>query len=197
MTILIGDPILFDDLLNAEETKSVPRKKLYDAVASRIGHRLHKLKAEVDKLALQGEFELRNRPMGNMERAARIWHHVDWELFGMENYMSSEGGAPWLKKEIQVQPKLEASYQKEQEVSYQSEEPASSDWYFRVGFSNERRMTLRMRGFFDQAEYMGFAARGLFMNRKARQVSSLGEASPLKVWKQFLEANVPGQCNYC
>lgn len=196
MTVLIGDPINFNDLLNAEETKSVSRGKLYDAVASRIGHRLHELKAQVDKLALQGELELKNHSTRSTERAVRILHQVDWESLGMESFTSSED-EPWVKQEAQVQPKLEASYQKEPEASYQKD-LVSCDWYFRVGFSNEREITSsRMRGFMDQSELMGFAARGLFMNRRAQHVSSPGEARPLKAWKQFFEANVLRQWNYC
>lgn len=52
----------------------------------------------------------------------------------------------------------------------------------------------RMRGFVDPSEFMGFAARGLFLNHKGVDVAS-GERkairgfSPLRAWKQFLEAN--------
>ncbi|KAF3454528.1 hypothetical protein FNV43_RR04976 [Rhamnella rubrinervis] len=187
VTVIIGDPIHFNDLLYAEETKSVSRGKLYDAVASRIGHRLHELKAQVDKLVLQEESELSHH-MRSTERAVRILHQLDWESFGMESFTSSEN-EPWVRQEAQIQPKHEAGYQKE---------PVPSDWYFRVGFANERGITSsRMRGFMDQTELMGFAARGLFMNRKAQEVSCPGEARPLKAWKQFFEANVLRQWNYC
>ena len=43
VTVLIGDPILFDSLFSVEEAH-VSRGKLYDAVALRIGHRFHELK---------------------------------------------------------------------------------------------------------------------------------------------------------
>ena len=49
--MVIGDPIYFDDLLNNEGAKHLSRGKLYDAVSSRIGHQLHQLKVQVDKLA--------------------------------------------------------------------------------------------------------------------------------------------------
>ncbi|KAL6146558.1 hypothetical protein ACLB2K_057236 [Fragaria x ananassa] len=51
VTVVIGDPIYFDDLLNNEGAKHLSRGKLYDAVSSRIGHQLHQLKVQVDKLA--------------------------------------------------------------------------------------------------------------------------------------------------
>ncbi|XP_050384185.1 uncharacterized protein LOC126800815 [Argentina anserina] len=51
VTVVIGDPIYFDDLLNNEEAKHLSRGKLYDAVSSRIGHRLRQLKVQVDRLA--------------------------------------------------------------------------------------------------------------------------------------------------
>ncbi|CAN0914160.1 ATP-dependent Clp protease proteolytic subunit-related protein 3, chloroplastic [Linum grandiflorum] len=53
VTVLVGDPIYLDDLANAElERDDLPRGKLYDAVASRIGERLQKMKATVEQLAL-------------------------------------------------------------------------------------------------------------------------------------------------
>lgn len=185
MTILIGDPIQFDNLLNSEGAKSLPRGKLYDAVATRIGHQLHELKVQVDKLTLQQEHELQNRPFRNTERSAEILQQVDWESFGIGSFTSNEDDK-WPEKETQIQRKLESSYQKE---------PSPSDWYFRVGFSYERGIASRMRGFMDPTEFMSFAARGLFMNRKAQKVSSPREAGPLKAWKQFLEANALRQRN--
>lgn len=179
MTVIIGDPIQFDDLLNSEGAKSLPRGKLHDAAASRIGHQLHELKVQLDKLVLQQEFELQNRPFRNTERAAEILQQVDWESFGMGSLTSSEDDKG-TKEEIQIQPKLEASYQKE---------PSSSDWHFKVGFSDERGIASRMHGFMDPTEFMSFAARGLFMNRKSQKVSRPREVGPLKAWKQFLEAH--------
>ncbi|VFR01759.1 unnamed protein product [Cuscuta campestris] len=51
VTVLVGDPIVFDDLLEVEGKHHISRGKLYDAVSARIGDRLHKLKAQVDRLA--------------------------------------------------------------------------------------------------------------------------------------------------
>ncbi|CAH9087384.1 unnamed protein product [Cuscuta europaea] len=51
VTILVGDPIVFDDLLAAEGNHNISRGKLYDAVSARIGDRLQKLKTQVDRLA--------------------------------------------------------------------------------------------------------------------------------------------------
>ncbi|XP_059652400.1 uncharacterized protein LOC132299663 [Cornus florida] len=53
VTVLIGDPIHFDDLLNMEEDGRISRGNLYDAVTSRIGQRLRQLKHQVDRLALE------------------------------------------------------------------------------------------------------------------------------------------------
>ena len=47
--MLIGDPINFDDILefDMEKGSNVPRRRLFDAVASRIGDRLHEMKVYI------------------------------------------------------------------------------------------------------------------------------------------------------
>lgn len=59
VTILVGDPIDFTDVRDMEQ-ENIPKENLYDAVSARIGDRLIKLKAQVDKLAhLQTDVTLR------------------------------------------------------------------------------------------------------------------------------------------
>lgn len=189
--VLIGDPIRFDDLLDAEGVKGEFTGRLYDAVALRIGHRLHELKVQVDQLALQQQIESQNYQGRNTERAAVILQQVDWELFGMGSPTFNDDEAS-PAQEIQIQPKLD--------VAYHQQEPVSSDRYFRVGLSHEERIALRMRNFMDPTELMGFAARGLFMNHKLDKISNSTPRAgigPLQVWKQFLEANFLRQWNYC
>ncbi|XP_021816926.1 tafazzin [Prunus avium] len=184
VTVVIGDPIYFDDLLNSEGAKHVSRGKLYDAVSSRIGHRLRELKVQVDKLAQVTRPQ--NLPAQNTERAAVILQQVDWESFGMGNFVSSEDDDS-LVPETQVQL-----------VSTYTQEPRSTDTdrRFRVGFSREVGIASRMRSFMDHPDLMGFAARGLFMNRRARETTPSGRGvGPLKAWKQYLEANVLPQWN--
>lgn len=146
VTVIIGDPIPFDDLLQVEGNHLVPRDKLYDAVSSRIGHRLHELKVQVDKLILQQSVEL-----------------------------------PSTEQESEVQPKLD-------------QEPQ----HLRVGFPYEGGFVSRIRGYMDPTELMGFAARGLVINRKAKDnYTRVGVTGPLKAWKQYMEANVLQQWNTC
>ncbi|PON52088.1 Tafazzin [Trema orientale] len=190
VTVLIGDPIHFDDLLNADGAKSESIGRLYDAVAARVGHRLYDLKVQVDQLALQQQIELQNYHGRSAERAAGILQRVDWDSFGMGNFTSNDDEASAIR-EFKIQPKPDVS-------NHQQEEVVSSDRYFRVGLSYDSSFTTRMRSFMDPTELMGFAARGLFMHRKAQNVSGTPrEIGPLKVWKQFLEANVLGQWNHC
>ncbi|CAL9003352.1 unnamed protein product [Prunus brigantina] len=184
VTVVIGDPIYFDDLLNSEGAKHVSRGKLYDAVSSRIGHRLRELKVQVDKLAQVTRPQ--NLPAQNTERAAVILQQVDWESFGMGNFVSSEDDGS-LVPETQVQL-----------VSTYTQEPKSTDTdrRFRVGFSREGGIASRMRSFMDHPDLMGFAARGLFMNRRAHETTPSGRGvGPLKAWKQYLDANVLPQWN--
>ncbi|KAK9919887.1 hypothetical protein M0R45_028461 [Rubus argutus] len=152
VTVVIGDPIYFDDLLNTERAKHLSRGKLYDAVSSRISHRLRQLKVQVDKLA-------------------------------QATQLLNDGS---LMEETP-----------EQLVVPGTQEPRSSD-RFRVGFSREGWIASRMRSFREPTELMGFAARGLFMNRRADKTSPSGRrrVGPLKAWNQFLEANVLPRLNY-
>lgn len=152
VTVVIGDPIYFDDLLNTEGAKRLSRGKLYDAVSSRISHRLRQLKVQVDKLA-------------------------------QATQLLNDGS---LMEETP-----------EQLVVPGTQEPRSFD-RFRVGFSREGWIASRMRSFMEPTELMGFAARGLFMNRRADKTSPSGSrrVGPLKAWNQFLEANVLPRLNY-
>ncbi|XP_040375093.1 tafazzin isoform X2 [Rosa chinensis] len=145
VTVVIGDPIYFDDLLNNEGAKHLSRGKLYDAVSSRIGHRLRQLKVQVDKLTKGTQ-------------------------------LLNDGSL------IEETPEL---------VVAGTQEPRSFD-RFRVGFSKDGWIASRMRSFMEPTELMGFAARGLFVNRRAVETSESGSrrVGPLKAWNQFLEANV-------
>ncbi|KAL0006022.1 hypothetical protein SO802_013583 [Lithocarpus litseifolius] len=211
VTVLIGDPIRFDDLLNVEEEAHVSRGKLYDAVALRIGHRLHELKAQLDELALEQAMQLQKQPVQSTDRTAEILQLVDWDSFGMGGYLSSEddsllrqeshnlsriddatchqGLASSLRQETKMQPKLNATH---------PQEPASSDRCFKVGLSYGNGLVSRMRGYMDPTELMGFAASGLFVNLRPKEFSAnYREVGPLKAWKQFLEDNVFRQWNHC
>ncbi|KAK9292280.1 hypothetical protein L1049_020244 [Liquidambar formosana] len=187
VTVLVGDPIQFDDILNVEGIQHLSRGKLYDAVSSRIGHRLQELKVQVDKLVLEQAIQLRNHPLQTTERAAGILQQVDWESFGMGSYIFSEDESSG-KQEIQAQSNVGLPH---------SQEP-TSDGCFRVGFSYEGGIASRIRGYMDPTELMGFAARGLFINRRANEnPASVGQVGPLRAWKQFLEANAFQQWNTC
>lgn len=189
VTVLIGDPIHFDDLLNEEQTQHMSRGKLYDAVSSRVSHRLQELKVQVDKLALEHSIQLQNHDMQTTERAAGILHQVDWESFGMGSYITSEDDSS-SRLEIQSPMKLN--------VTNTQEHAPSERYYFGMGFSYEGGIVSRIRGYMDPTELMGFAARGLFLNRRAEEkLSSIQEIRPLKAWKQFLEANILQQWSAC
>lgn len=175
----MGDPINFDDILSMEKGTEVPRKRLYDAVAARIGDRLRELKAQVDTLAMEQEMQLQDHSSHSIERASGILQQVDWELFGMDSFISSVDDDSKQRRETVVLPNTSVSEQHRQSHNK------------RVGFS------YRMRGYMDQMELMSFAARGLFMNNNETRysVGFSREIGPLKAWKQFFEANLLRQWN--
>ncbi|CAH2046534.1 unnamed protein product, partial [Thlaspi arvense] len=88
--IYIGNPIHFDDLLGTEEAENVSRKHLYDAVSSRIGQRLYELKAQVDRVSLEQQSLMSQDARTSSDRAADIFHRVDWDSFGMGAHFSEE-----------------------------------------------------------------------------------------------------------
>ncbi|XVE89643.1 hypothetical protein DITRI_Ditri20bG0012200 [Diplodiscus trichospermus] len=187
VTVLIGDPIRFDDLLNVEETTDdASRGKLYDTVASRIGHQLQNLKVQVDRLALEQSLLLQNHSEDGAERAAHILHQVDWDPFGTGNnkYMVDESSVEQTLVHLKPSDTLP--------------EESTQDQYFRMGFSCEGGITSRIRSYMDSTELMGFAARGLFMNCRLKENRSrISYISPVRAWKQFFEAHLLQQWNTC
>lgn len=179
VTVLLGDPIHFDDILDAEGVENISRGKMYDAVASRIGQRLQQLKVQVEKLALEQSVEFQQAAAGITDRAADMLQQVDWGSFGAGSHVSTE------ERDLPCEPRP-------------SQELLSSDRYFRIGFSYDSIIISRMRGYMDSTELLGFAARGLFMNFRAREpTASIRDVGPVRAWKQFLEANLLGQWNAC
>ncbi|KAE8686605.1 hypothetical protein F3Y22_tig00111053pilonHSYRG00022 [Hibiscus syriacus] len=158
VTVLIGYPILFDDLLNS-------------------------LKVKVDKLALEQSIQSENLNKDGAERKASILHQVDWDPFGLgsHGYMADESSV----EKTRVETKLNDI----------SPEEATPDRHLRMGFSRGG-IGSRFRGYMDPTELMGFAARGLLMNRRSKEnCSDVGDIRPLKTWKRFFESNLLLQWN--
>ncbi|XP_010464077.1 PREDICTED: tafazzin-like [Camelina sativa] len=166
VTVIIGDPIHFNDILGTEGAKHVSRKHLYDAVSSRIGQRLYDLKTQVDKVSLEQEESMMSHDAKtSSERAAEILHRVDWDSFGMGAQFSEESSANSNKQTAQTDD--------------------GNVRYPKRGVSSEGAISLKIKKFMDSTEMMGFAARGLFMN----EYKSWGESAkirPLKTWKEYL-----------
>ncbi|KAM3290671.1 tafazzin [Capsicum chacoense] len=179
VTVLVGDPIEFDDLLAAGEKENMPRGKLCDAVSTRIGNRLHMLKAQVDRLSVQAALQSQHYLDHIGERAAGIVQHVDWEALGMDNYMSIEEDHVSLPaQEPSSEPPL---FEKQVEEN-------SQDRYFRLGFSRESGIVSRIKGYMDSTELMLFSARGLVSSSSSRvkeNFENIQEIASLKDWNNF------------
>lgn len=176
VTVLIGQPIYFDDLL-MEENYNETRENLYDAVSSRIGNQLQELKVQVERLALEQSLQSQNYPWRCTERAARILQQIDWESLGMESYINPEDDSFTSLENSRAEPRTNRGHPKE---------PNSPDRCFRVGFSYEGGIVSRIRGYMDPTELMGFAARGLFMNSRLKEnLTSDQRVSPLNAVKNF------------
>lgn len=177
VTVLIGDPIEFNDIRNLEENQDVSRGKLYDAVSARIGDRLKKLKACVDRLAIEQSLQSQNYPWNCTDRAAGMLQQVDWESLGMESYLGTDCDPLPRRQGLQAEEKLDITSKQEDD---------SPNRYFKMGFSYECGMVSRIRGYVDPTELMGFAARGLFANpRMNENIKYVQGEGPLKAWNNF------------
>lgn len=174
--MIIGNPIHFDDILRTEEAKNVSRKHLYDAVSSRIGKRLSELKAQVDSVSLEQQSIMSQNAKTCSDRAADIFHRVDWDSFGMGAYFSEETPSVTISKEI-----------------------SQTDDCVVVSNSLDRQIpkrgggiSLKIKKLMDSTEMMGFAARGLFVNDYKSRAGSAksGKILPLKAWREYLEVNL-------
>ncbi|XP_010546721.1 PREDICTED: tafazzin [Tarenaya hassleriana] len=180
VTVVIGDPIHFDDLLGTEGAKHVSRKQLYDAVSSRVGQRLLELKLRVDRLALEEQSVRSHDGKTPSDCAVEIFHRVDWDSFGMGTPYNDESNVPG---------------------SVACTEDHVTDGLDRrnptKGFSYEGGIASRIKRYMDRAEIMGFAARGLFENDYKTKGDSedVGKIRALRVWKEYLEANLMKQLN--
>ncbi|XP_027352246.1 tafazzin-like [Abrus precatorius] len=180
VTVLIGDPINFDDILYMEKGPDVPRRRLYDVVASRIGDRLHELKVQVDTIAIEQEMQLQDHSSQSMERTSGILQQVDWELFGMDSLMSVDDDPKQRHETVALANTC---------ISQHQQSHSDQSWRMSLSF--------RMRGYINQMELKSFAARGLLTNNETKNsVGCSRQISPLRAWKQFLEANLLRQRNY-
>ncbi|XP_073145861.1 uncharacterized protein [Henckelia pumila] len=170
VTILVGDPISFDDLINEDANQNICRGKIYDAVAARIGDRLQKLKLQVEGLASEQALRLKNSPSHATERVTRLLQNVDWESLGMENYVGVDDNSS--KQEPPSEPNPTQLYTQKND---------RDDWFCGVGFSGEGGFVSRIQGCMGSTELKGFAARGLFSKRG----TSVEGAGPLKAWNNF------------
>lgn len=184
MTILIGEPIQFNDLLLDQQ---MPRELMYDEVSQRIGRKLHELKVQVDKLALEDSFLAQTNSPSETRRANMIMHQIDWDGFGM-GISPDTKGILQLKKHVISRPTLPND-----KTPWP---PTSSNWNVSVGFSHGGGIVSRIRGCISPREFMGFAASALFMNGDwMKRNTGVQEMGPLKAWKHFLEENLLQQAN--
>ncbi|KAL1211730.1 N-acylphosphatidylethanolamine synthase [Cardamine amara subsp. amara] len=168
VTVIIGDPIHFNDLLGTEGAKHVSRKHLYDAVSSRIGQRLYELKSQVDRISLEQQFMMPLDAKTSSDHAAEIVHRVDWDSFGMVAQFSEESSA--INKRIAQADDCNVKSPKR-------------------GSSSEGVNSLKIKKLMDSTEMMGFAARGMFVNEYKSRGESVNfcKIGPLKAWNEYLE----------
>ncbi|KAL2941037.1 Tafazzin [Bienertia sinuspersici] len=185
VTVLIGDPVEFDDLLNAEETELSSRGNLYDAVSTRVGERLKELKLQVDKLAVEKPRQMKEYALQGIGRAAEILQQLDWESFGMNSHISYQDDSEFSK--LQRQNK---------EVILSHQEDSVPENYSMTQFSDGGIMS-KIQSHINSTEFMGFAARGVLLNQLNRVSEVPRQLNPLRAWKQYLEDSYGARVNLC
>ncbi|KAI3975286.1 hypothetical protein MKX01_033526 [Papaver californicum] len=143
-------PISFEDLLIKGNNQYASRGALYDAISSRISQRLHELKVQVDKLALEQSLQLQLNTPRNSERAAGILQQLDWEAFGMQSYIAGEDNPNYMTMTAQNQ---------------------------HDDILDQTQVQVRIRGYMD-TELVGFAARGLFENVRTNVIRTRSMVEP-------------------
>lgn len=184
MTVLIGDPVEFDDLLDSEGTGLASRENLYDAVSARVGQRLNELKVQVDELAFEKPRKMKEYALEGIDRAAEILQQLDWESFGMSSYTS-------YPDEIQ----LSESERQNEEVVLSHQVESFTNYSNRTGITDG--ILSRIQRFVNTSECMGFAARGALLNQLNRGPGDYRQLNPLRAWKQYLEASYGARVHLC
>ncbi|KAH9615163.1 hypothetical protein KSS87_014849 [Heliosperma pusillum] len=186
VTVLIGDPMEFDDLVKCEGTEFASRGDLYDAISSRIGQRLQQLKVQVDSLALEQHHPVQEVPLSNMQRATVLLQHIDWESFGMDSHV------------LHCDESSSAEHDRQKvEVIASNQGLSVSDQNDRTWVDGDGGMMSRMKRSVEFSEFMGFAARGLFQNRATNVSDQCQKQSPLRAWKQLLESSYGRSVQLC
>lgn len=167
-------------LVSKDAAQDASRGALYDAVSSRIGQRLRELKVQADLLALEHQIEVEECRMHDGSHGYVLWQQVDWEAFGMGTVMSSDADGSQIVKRVP-----DSQQNKPLEKYWDAN---SSRRKVSVGFSYEGGIMSRVRGYVNPAEFMGFAARGLYMNGRLvhEGVANIQEAGPVGAWRQFV-----------
>ncbi|XP_057778117.1 uncharacterized protein LOC130996865 [Salvia miltiorrhiza] len=172
VTVLVGDPISFDDIISDGADKNMSRGKLYDAVATRIGDRLQKLKVQVETLAIEQALELEKYPSRVTERAARLLQKIDWESLGIGSYMGLDDNP--AKQEPSVAQ------------LYPQEKSHEEQCFGGAGYSAGGGFVSRIRGYMDSTELTVFGARGLYTNHRSNEYfGSLRDVTPWKAWRSM------------
>ncbi|XP_020600160.1 uncharacterized protein LOC110039443 isoform X2 [Phalaenopsis equestris] len=153
VTVVVGDPIQLEDLI-VDDTEEVSRVVLYDAVSSRISHRLRELKILADKLASEHTIDLQYYFTHKAKGGYALWQRVDWEEFGMVYVMQSDEKAQISKEFFSRRPK------NDQEQRQEPNSAKTVEMSFSHGYGGG--IVSRVRGYMNPTELMWFAASGLF-----------------------------------
>lgn len=179
VTVVVGDPILLEDLI-VDDTENTSRVILYDAVSSRVSHRLRELKIQADKLASEQTTDLQHYFTHKSDCGYGLWQQVDWEAFGMVDVMQSE------EKPLIAEQLLADRSKNSQDQLQEPNSAKTIKMSFFYGYGGD--IVSRVRGYMNPTNLMGFAASGLFKNGRLLDEThdNIRDPFPMKWWKSFV-----------
>lgn len=178
VTVLVGDPIIVDDLVRKYTEEALSKAVLYDAIALRIEGTMFRMKKELEELVVAQskshaiEEEAYTRvPMA--QKVQNIWQYADWEsqgflLDGTSRHVDGgnvDGGNVDSRNVDgrNVDGRFASS---ESSISVEEDVDCAADVGELRSTDNYREALInRIQSRMDPSMFMGFAARGLWASR--------------------------------
>ncbi|BBN00060.1 monolysocardiolipin acyltransferase [Marchantia polymorpha subsp. ruderalis] len=194
VTVIVGDPIELDDLVQKHSEEGLPKAVLYDAIALRIEKRMWTMKKELDELVATNRSRDSRMKVHMVENVDGIWQYVDWEAQG---FLSNESDSE-RRSRFSMSGVTQGTSVKFSDVTHRTEEdieanklepePVNTKHYP----ESESEVTLtdiyhgavkRIQGHMDPSMLMGFAARSFL--RYGPRFQDVEDSRSWKCWRRL------------
>ncbi|CAK9225053.1 unnamed protein product [Sphagnum troendelagicum] len=197
VTVLVGDPIELDDIINQSSRQCLSKEAVYDAITVRVGERMRVMKAELDELVLTQRSEekatLEQRGVV-ISRAENLLQYIDWESQGLllddgldvsETFDLTSA----LKSSTALDRESHSVLHRDEFLDFEEDDDMSM-------IANGSLLS-RFQGFVDTPTFLGvgFAARGLLSsgNKKSLYTFRVKRSGSQQRWQQELSQRLPDE----